>query len=639
MTRIPTRSRKFRNFYLLLIACSLFAGKAYAQTSIITASNTIVQQLNAEQAARYNKVLAQQMHRNYQLVHIEPLATAQSNGRIAVSFTHAPCPATYFKALTVEYNDDDSNYYWYGDLQYTDSSSDCDLGNIMLRVKDGEHFGQLSIQNRVFELLELTGGVQVLAEIDTAVVASGSCGLARATESTATTASGSGTFCKVRVLVLYTSAAKASEASISNRIDLAMDQTSQALLNSNVLPVNLALELAGKQEVEYVEGSYEISASTVVADLNEMVSGALRAQVDYYRSLYQADLVLLLVKASADRVNGVAAKLQDPDYPFAVVQSAIATGVSYTFSHELGHLLGADHEEDEGESSSPSTNYNIAHAHILHFTTTRGFWPFRKSYDNSQKTLVYGGSGGDPSVILNYSNPNVYHSSGAATGKFSSTLGARNAAQQFMNVACTVAAYAAGEPGNLSATVTYEGVCAGKSSLATSHVTGPGGPYSYEWRQSTDGISYGGVTGTSSTLGFTMPAAAGSLFFQLKVTDGSGASVYTYRSPKPRSLPMCGGKITPESGLESSAVNTFSVGPVPAANTINIGFELANAATETTIELYDATRRKVCSLYKGSAGEGQNRVEADISALSNGLYFIHLDAGQYQARQKLLIRH
>lgn len=568
----------------------------------------------------------------------------QLNGTLAVSFADAPCPATYFKAGTVEYNGDDSNYYWYGDLQYTDSSSDCDLGSLMLRVKDGEHFGQLSIQNRVFELLELTGGVQLLAEIDTAVVAQGSCGLARTTETTATTASGSGTFCKVRVLVLYTPAAKASEASISNRIDLAMDQTSQALLNSNVLPVNLSLELAGKQEVEYVESVYDNSAPRATtgleADLKQIVSGALRTQVDYYRSLYQADLVLLFVKANiSDPVNGVAADLQRPDLPYAVVQSAIATGVSYTFAHELGHLLGADHEEDEGESSSPSTRYNIAHAHILHFKTVRGVWPFRKSYDNSRKTLVYGGSGGDPSVILNYSNPNVYHSSGAATGKFSSTLGARNAAQQFMNVACTVAAYYAGEPGNLSATITYEGVCAGKPSLATAHVTGPGGPYSYEWRQSTDGISYGGVTGTSSTLGFTMPAATGGLFLQLKVTDGSGASVYTYRPVKPRSLTMCGGKTTPESGLESSAVNTFSVGPVPAANTISIGFEVANATSEVSIELYDATGRKVRSLYKGSAMEGQNKIEADISALNNGLYFIRLDAGPYQAQQKLLIRH
>lgn len=208
-----------------------------------------------------------------------------------------------------------------------------------------------------------------------------------------------------------------------------------------------------------------------------------------------------------------------------------------------------------------------------------------------------------------------------------------------MNVACTVAGYSAGEPGSLAATVTYERVCASKPSVATAHITGPGGPYSYEWRQSTDGISYGGVTGTSSTLGFTMPAATGGLFLQLKVTDGSGASVYTYRPVKPRSLTMCGGKTTPESGLESSAVNTFSVGPVPAANTISIGFEVANATSEVSIELYDATGRKVRSLYKGSAMEGQNKIEADISALNNGLYFIRLDAGPYQAQQKLLIRH
>jgi hypothetical protein len=639
-------SKRSRNICLLIIILCLSVSHAGAQTSILTPLSITAQQLNPEQTIRYNKVLAQNMHANYQFVHVEALAAAQLNGKIAVSFTSAPCPVTYFKAENVEYNGDDSNYYWYGDLKYTDSASDCDLGSAMILARNGEHFGQIKIQDRVFELIELTGDIQLIAEINTDAIAEGSCGLARTTTTTTTTSGEPGnSFCKVRVLVLYTPAAKASEASISNRIDLSISQTKQAMLNSNVLPANLNIELAGKQEIDYVESVFVSTpsggAGGVQVDLDKMISGSLRTEVEHYRSLYQADIVLILVKPNlSDRTNGISI-LQSAAEPFGVVQSAIATGVSYTFAHELGHILGADHEDNEGESTDPSTRTNIAHAHILHFKTTRGFWPFKRTYDNSQKTLVYGGSGGDPSVILNYSNPNVNHSSGAATGKFSSTLGARNAAQQFMNIACTVSDYYPTEPGNLSVSITFERVCAGQSSLVSSHVTGPSGTYLYEWRQSADGVTYGGVIGTAPNLSFTMPATSGAVFFQLKVSDPSGATAYTYRSPKPLPPHWCTGKFSPGPAVISgnNASKMMAINPVPAVNTASVTFELADPVADVAISLYDYTGRFIKNLYTGTGGQGFNKIPADVSGLSNGLYLVKLNAGTYNATQKLIVHH
>lgn len=53
----------------LIIILWMPAGRAAAQSSLFTPLTISAGELNQEQAARYNKVLAQQMHRNYQFVH------------------------------------------------------------------------------------------------------------------------------------------------------------------------------------------------------------------------------------------------------------------------------------------------------------------------------------------------------------------------------------------------------------------------------------------------------------------------------------------------------------------------------------------------------------------------------------------
>lgn len=195
---------------------------ASAQISILTPLSTTVQQLNTEQTIRYNKVMAQNMHSNYQFVHVETLASSQQNGKIAVSFTNAPCLGnTYFNAENVEYNGNDSNYTWYGDLSYDDSSVECTVGSAMIMARNGEHFGQIEIEHKIFELIELTNGLQLIAAVNHSLSAGNICETLRTTGTTEITGVESESFCKVRLLVLYTPAARAFETNINSRIDLA----------------------------------------------------------------------------------------------------------------------------------------------------------------------------------------------------------------------------------------------------------------------------------------------------------------------------------------------------------------------------------------------------------------------------------
>jgi len=94
-------------------------------------------------------------------------------------------------------------------------------------------------------------------------------------------------------------------------------------------------------------------------------------------------------------------------------------------------------------------------------------------------------------VVLYYSNPYIDYS-GTPTGLVSSPNGARNAAQHFRNVGCSVAYNYPVEPGDFSVAISPEFACPRRPSVIKSHVTGSsigtGSSwylYTYKWISST----------------------------------------------------------------------------------------------------------------------------------------------------------
>jgi hypothetical protein len=161
----------------------------------------------------------------------------------------------------------------------------------------------------------------------------------------------------IDVLVVYTSAARAAEGSVSAmnaRVDLAVTETNTAYANSGVTP---RLRLVYKGELAYSETG---NISTDLDRLRYMADGYLD-QVHTLRDSYKADLVVLVVEngggycGEADAILAVAATA------FSVTaRNGCMTGY-YSFGHVLGHLQGARHDAYDDPGVTP---YAYGHGFI-----------------------------------------------------------------------------------------------------------------------------------------------------------------------------------------------------------------------------------------------------------------------------------
>ena len=148
----------------------------------------------------------------------------------------------------------------------------------------------------------------------------------------------------IRLMVVYTPAAKQYAVEKGTGIDLMIDQ---AVQRSNLVMANsltdVTIQLVHRQEVDYVEDA------SVNADLNNITkpNDGRIDEVHLWRGQHQADLVSFIIGNSGSGVLGEAWILNDDEYGsprsgFSVV-CVTNIGSSYTMVHEIGHNFGCGH--------------------------------------------------------------------------------------------------------------------------------------------------------------------------------------------------------------------------------------------------------------------------------------------------------
>jgi hypothetical protein len=144
----------------------------------------------------------------------------------------------------------------------------------------------------------------------------------------------------IDVLVAYTPAARNAVADINATIQLAMVEANQSYVNSGI---RIKLTLVDSFEVAYSEAgkSYE----TILADF------VANSTVQSRRTSSGADLAAEIVNQS-DYCGLADAIMATASTAFATVYYDCATGY-YSFAHELGHLMGARHDEPSDPNPSP----------------------------------------------------------------------------------------------------------------------------------------------------------------------------------------------------------------------------------------------------------------------------------------------
>lgn len=209
---------------------------------------------------------------------------------------------------------------------------------------------------------------------------------------------------QIDVMVLYTTSAANQAREIGTQVCLAMKQMTTALVKSGV---QATVRLVHHGELNYNEAGY--TDPTRLGNLNNILDEIRTLEtIKNLRRDYGADVVSFWVSdnVGAGTACGLSPILSPPEpsnwiAAYSVVLRSCATA-NLSFAHELGHLLGANHDRF-ADSASNSPKYNWG------FVNPKKSWRTVMAYDRSDCHL---GS----CVRLEYwSNPTVLHH-GDATG-------------------------------------------------------------------------------------------------------------------------------------------------------------------------------------------------------------------------------
>ena len=386
----------YQLFALLVMLCSsIYVG---AQETLIQESSKTFEDLNPEEQSVYNKIVESEMYTEHYFVEYGSLQQMQSEGKIRISLPGDDCDDLLFQAKSIKFESDES-YVWYGVLkaQVTDEDCFCRIGAITLVASPTGKIGHIIIDEKTYEILELSSETYLAAKINVdrfteeecSSIGNGIYELDESNQNTSDRSGGNGN-CDVRCLVLFTPAAEAAEgsvAAINNRVNLAIAQTNQALRNSDIASCELEIELAGVQAFQFTETANAF---------NDVVSLAGDPLAQNLRNNFEADIVVMLTDGGYGNLFGIVNNIgpSDPE-AFAIVETGAATTGRFTFAHEVAHLFGGRH--NKSADPDPGT----AHAHRF---KTGNFLPC--IFGETQRTILHTMSAGQVR-IQHFSNVHV----------------------------------------------------------------------------------------------------------------------------------------------------------------------------------------------------------------------------------------
>jgi len=235
-----------------------------------------------------------------------------------------------------------------------------EFSRIAMIVKDSIMIGQIETSNGVYRIRYQKDGLHWVEELK-------ADGFAPAGEPIVitpdTSADASPTIAKddgtqIDVLVAYSATARSSAGgttAIENEIDLAESLANTTFSNSGVVP---RVRIVGKIEISLSESNFSFSGT-----LNDAVNGDI-SDLHTLRDQFGADQVTVLVEGD-NSLCGIAFLQTSVTSSFApnaysVVQRNCIN--NQTFTHELGHNMGARHERENDNTDGLPFSFNHGYA-------------------------------------------------------------------------------------------------------------------------------------------------------------------------------------------------------------------------------------------------------------------------------------
>lgn len=603
---------------------------SFGQTtpSLFTVIPTEMANLNTEQQTRWNRLSSQQ----YDVKKIVSVGNLpdyiNSEGVLQIDLPDDNCGSVSFRAKTGRLHEN-GDYYFYGYLSSGGTTCACEDGYFMLQKQNSAVFGEIMIAEQIFQIVNLTGGLNAYVRADTTFLEDRICGtglesgpspLNKATQVEAEDRSVMTGCSTVRIVFFYTANA-ANECDPNEIAAQCVSQANQALLNSAIPQSTLKFANIGVFPISMTESGAPNS------DLNTFGPLALAALPTYY-----ADVAVLLTDGGYETVAGLtpSGNIGAPTAGLAYTLVEIKDAVSQkTFTHEIGHVMGCDHQLCSLTLGAGCSSTTTAVNHGFNFKYGGLIKKLRMTMMHQLGDAPYKAK----RRILHYSNPSViYH--GKGTGNATA-----NNASWITGSACTVASYQPDPPVIFEVSIKPDNwhPTAGQTIGLQSFITGGTGPFTYSWSAAINNpYAFGIPFSTSVNPSYTLPSPCSgcSVFIRLIVTasDGSTATDVLEITTGPQ-FSGCGSDVYSSVGDEYTIYvspkpvqEDFTVFPNPATNQLGVKFQNTIGASELEAEIVDAEGKMLVS--KNFHLENARVFEAslDISAVPNGTHFIRLKA-------------
>ncbi|WOK07200.1 M12 family metallo-peptidase [Imperialibacter roseus] len=492
------------------------------------------------------------------------------------------------------------------------------FSEINLILYDGVYRGQIFTDSRVFEIYTLDENIQAIAEFDQSTLEGKFCSTLEAGEGSPSndkpelpgggSEDGRIVSCNLRIqlLALYTPAALAADPSIVQTIISAMSQYSNVVYSSGMSSLAIpTLKASNIVQYNVVE--------TPQID-NNLINLRNDAAIVTLRNQRNADIVVLFVNGNYTGVTGISYEGPDAAQAYAVVEIPEAT-TDYVFTHEMGHLFGARHQRCDIANTTNCVNTISGYRHGYNFQ-----YGLFNTY--KRRTVMHEYYEGY-TRIGRYSNPDIQWN-GNATGTSAHEDNARQIDEQGLTVASfrlgqDVACYVDGptniySPGNYS----WEAVVSCGQS-----------PYTYEWRYSTNGTTFGSVLSTSAI--YTRPVNYSENFYlRLRVGSNDGTESISIQTV----YANVGGYYRTSS--ESSGTRDIELFPNPAGDFSDLVFSLSKEAV-VEIVLTDLSGKTIKKVGDGSYLSGNHKVRVSTRELNNGIYLLIFNNGESRLTRKLIV--
>jgi len=662
----------FYGAFILLFLLNATMAKAQKH-SLFTADYTGYNNLNTLQQLNYRILQNNPNVASIHLFTLNSLKDVQEKGKVMIDLPWLPCRKLIFRVNDAAYNDDD-NYDWNGEVPGADlPDSVCGDGFLTL-VNHGDMgglMGTIALYKFDAEIKDLTGGIKALVILDQDKLQDQECGnkptdVSGGEFNPAQVISSDCYKKDLRLLVLYSPDAKDNmvvsvfngniSPSLQLNAYLSVYKLNTALHNSQVYRDVI---LAG---VEELPGHVEALAPE--QELGNLVNDSY---VTGLRNQYKADAVLEFIlndfndvgfpgSITASRIFGLTREIGsynpntnqlDKKYGYLFV-NINHNYPNLTFTHEMGHLLGGRHDDDN--EVKPYLDPN-AHGH--HFTKWWGPVPtgFYRTATSSRSMISF------RKVIPYYSNPyqtysgvstgssehnnkqRIYQHFNAIAGFYTDGLvGFQNSftAQQVANPPL---------PAGITAPCPYHLVLTAQTNHCNAFNS-----FSHHWAVSYDGITwddwgYGNSIDISG-------AENGNILVKLTSTGSGGGGSATTSSTGYATFYGCnGGANTNSAGVPAPGLSpvatadaavgfaaSFSLYPNPARHKFTLGYKLPNDQL-VQVQLLDIAGRQRAVLYKGILPANKQQLDLAIpKGLQKGIYILKIRHAAQSRQLKLVIQ-